>query len=200
MYRDVGRSDWALNGGRRRRETMGRRPARSAAASSRVRASTRPTSSASSPIPTAARSRSFAQASGPRRVGDGRQGERRPPRRRQDQAFAKSLKRAVTVAPDLPQTVEALFVKRALKRCRSPTRPVSSTTGASKRSRRSRAAGALRRFCRAPMRPRMVAQARPCICGCSTFTLADLSSRLRVWSAACPRRRHAGGCRASRCS
>ncbi len=44
-------------------------------------------------------------------------------------AFAKSLKRAVTVAPDLPQTVEALFVKRALEALSLANKAGLVTTG-----------------------------------------------------------------------
>lgn len=44
-------------------------------------------------------------------------------------AFAKSLKRAVAVAPDLPQTVEALFVKRALEALSLANKAGLVTTG-----------------------------------------------------------------------
>ena len=44
-------------------------------------------------------------------------------------AFAKSLKRAVTVAPDLPQRVEALFVKRALEALSLANKAGLVTTG-----------------------------------------------------------------------
>ena len=44
-------------------------------------------------------------------------------------AFAKSLKRAVTVALDLPQTVEALFVKRALEALSLANKAGLVTTG-----------------------------------------------------------------------
>jgi uncharacterized protein len=44
-------------------------------------------------------------------------------------AFAKSLKRAVTVAADLPQTVEALFVKRALEALSLANKAGLVTTG-----------------------------------------------------------------------
>jgi len=44
-------------------------------------------------------------------------------------AFAKSLKRAVTVAPDLSQTVEALFVKRALEALSLANKAGLVTTG-----------------------------------------------------------------------
>jgi uncharacterized protein len=44
-------------------------------------------------------------------------------------AFAKSLKRAVVVAPDLPQAVEALFVKRVLEALSLANKAGLVTTG-----------------------------------------------------------------------
>lgn len=47
----------------------------------------------------------------------------------QTKAFAKSLKRAVTVAPDLPQAVEALFVRRVLEALSLANKAGLVTTG-----------------------------------------------------------------------
>ena len=101
------------------------------------------------------RSRSCAQAAWSRRVGDGRQGDASPPRS-EASAFAKSLKRQVTVAAGLAADGRSTICKACARSAVARQQGRSRYDRLRKGREAPRAAGAPRHFCMAPMRPPMV--------------------------------------------